>query len=79
MGSAAVCSLASGFLNSLIGRRRLFLVSGAIFVAGALCSALAPNKEVLLVGRLILGVGVGFVSATSPVYISEVAPANVRL
>lgn len=78
VGSAAVFSLVSGFLNSFVGRRALFLTSSFAFICGALSCALAPNKQVLLVGRVIQGIGIGLVSTTSPLYISEIAPLKSR-
>lgn len=78
VGSAAVFSLVSGLLNSFVGRRGLLLTSSFIFVCGAICCAIASNKETLLVGRLINGVGIGLVSTTSPIYISEIAPLESR-
>ena len=78
VGGAALFSLVSGLLNSFIGRRRLMMLSSITFIGGAICCALATNKELLLVGRLINGVGIGLVSATVPVFISEIAPNESR-
>src|SRR5581483_1542342 len=49
-----------------------------VFLAGALVSALTPTETLLLAGRFIVGIGIGFSSVVAPLYISEVAPANVR-
>jgi sugar porter (SP) family MFS transporter len=54
------------------------LWAGAVFGVGALLSAFAPTIEVLLAGRAIVGIAIGISSVVSPLYISEVAPAEVR-
>jgi MFS transporter, SP family, galactose:H+ symporter len=60
------------------GRRMTLLSSGIIFAVGALLSAIAPSDAVLLAARLIVGIAIGFTSVVAPLYISEVAPADVR-
>jgi len=68
----------SGGIADRIGRRLTLLAAGVIFFVGAIVSALTPNETVLLCGRFVVGVGVGFSSVIAPLYISEVAPASVR-
>ena len=60
------------------GRRSLILVSAAVFIVGAIVSAIAPDTLVLILSRVLIGVGIGVASAVAPVYISEVAPAEIR-
>lgn len=48
-----------GKLSDLFGRKRLYLISIALFILGSLASALAPTMEFLLLGRGIQGVGAG--------------------
>ena len=40
--------------------------------------ALAPNVAVLIVGRLILGLGFGKALMIAPIYLSETAPEHMR-
>jgi MFS transporter, SP family, galactose:H+ symporter len=68
----------AGALADYIGRRWTLLSAGIVFLIGAIISALTPNEAVLLVGRFIVGIGIGFSSVVAPLYISEVAPADVR-
>ena len=74
----ALSSLAAGPLNTTFGRRPVILAAAAIFTVGAIVMGSAPNYEVLVFGRLVIGVGIGFASLTTPVYIAEVAPSKLR-
>ncbi|XP_061140145.1 proton myo-inositol cotransporter-like isoform X1 [Syngnathus typhle] len=78
VGAAAISSLSGGFLNGLLGRRKCTLLASFIFTFGGLILTFAPNKEVLLVGRIIIGLGIGVASMTLPVYIAEVSPPHMR-
>ncbi len=60
------------------GRRRMILLAATVFSIGALGSAAAPNTEVLVIARVVIGVAIGLASAAAPVYISEVAPPESR-
>ena len=68
----------SGWLSDRFGRRAAIIVSSLVFMAGAAAMALAPSISVLIVGRAIVGLGVGLASTVVPIYISECAPANFR-
>ena len=59
IGAAAVSSLVGGYLNDWFGRRIVILIASAVFTAGAAVMAVTQSKEMLLVGRLIVGIGVG--------------------
>ncbi|WP_336766506.1 sugar porter family MFS transporter [Pantoea dispersa] len=75
---AAFGALASGHFAAAVGRRKIILVLAIIFALGALGTALAPDLSWMIFFRLVLGVAVGGASATVPVYIAEMAPANKR-
>src|SRR5579862_1359059 len=75
---AAVGALTGGRLADIFGRRMMLLVTALIFVAGALVCAAAPSLNVLVIGRLIVGLGIGFSTSTVPIYISEVSPPQTR-
>ncbi|XP_057692171.1 proton myo-inositol cotransporter-like isoform X2 [Corythoichthys intestinalis] len=78
VGAAAISSLGGGFCNGLLGRRLCTLLASFIFTIGGFIMTFAPNKEVLLVGRIIIGLGIGLASMTLPVYIAEVSPPHMR-
>jgi len=75
---AAVGALAGGRLADIFGRRALLIVTAIIFAAGALLCAAATSADMLVVGRIIVGIGIGLSSGTVPVYISEVSPPDAR-
>ncbi|KAK7391043.1 hypothetical protein VNO78_19349 [Psophocarpus tetragonolobus] len=60
------------------GRRATMLMAGFIFIAGVAFNAAAQNLPMLIVGRLLLGSGVGFANQAVPVFLSEVAPSRIR-
>uniref|UniRef100_A0A8D0AXH8 Proton myo-inositol cotransporter n=1 Tax=Salvator merianae TaxID=96440 RepID=A0A8D0AXH8_SALMN len=78
VGAAALSALAGGALNGWCGRRACILLASFIFTAGAALLAFAGDKETLLGGRIVVGLGIGVTSMTVPVYIAEVAPPHLR-
>ena len=75
---ALVGALVAGVLADKIGRRVTILLAAALFTVGALFEALAPNTTVLIIGRLIVGFGVGVASVAAPLYAAEQAPTRLR-
>ena len=78
MFGAAVGAVGSGWLSFRLGRKKSLMIGAILFVAGSLFSAAAPNVEVLLVSRVLLGLAVGVASYTAPLYLSEIAPEKIR-
>src|SRR5215469_2519242 len=75
----AVCgSTLSGRFTDVIGRKRAILITAAIFTVGSILCAVSGNVPVLIVGRLAVGIAIGVASYTAPLYISEMAPPNLR-
>ncbi|KAJ7946986.1 Sugar transport protein [Quillaja saponaria] len=61
-----------------IGRRITMLIAGIFFIVGTVLNAAATNLAMLIVGRLLLGCGVGFANQAVPVFLSEIAPTRIR-
>ncbi|KAG6615957.1 putative proton myo-inositol cotransporter [Phytophthora cinnamomi] len=78
VGGAIAGAALSGVGNHTFGRRRVILSSSALFAIGAGLMAVAGTFVVLLVGRLIVGVGIGCASMTVPLYIAEASPPQIR-
>ena len=68
----------SGPLSDRLGRRRLIITAGVVFTAGAILAAAAPTVGVLLAARFILGMAVGCAALIVPLYLSEIAPTEIR-
>ncbi|WPG99444.1 Hypothetical protein R9X50_00225800 [Acrodontium crateriforme] len=71
-------ALFSGFLADRYGRRSTIIAGCGIFMVGVVVQVGAVEFAALILGRLIGGLGVGFVSAINVLYMSEVAPRKVR-
>ncbi|GAB3667227.1 sugar porter family MFS transporter [Halopiger thermotolerans] len=78
MVGAIIGAAFGGRLADRLGRRRLILVGAVIFFVGSLIMAIAPTVEILILGRIIDGIGVGFASVVGPLYISEISPPKIR-
>eukprot|EP01018_Ginkgo_biloba_P001836 Gb_01325 [translate_table: standard] len=73
-----VSTYGASFVTRNFGRRSSILVGGSSFLVGAALNAGAENMAMLIIGRLLLGVGVGFGNQAVPLYLSEMAPAKIR-
>ena len=71
-------ALLSGPGNSRFGRRPMIILASIVFTAGAMLLAVAGSYQILLIGRVIVGLGVGVASHTVPMYIAEAAPTHMR-
>ena len=74
----AVGAFFAGRLADLVGRRSVMIMAALLFVVGALIQGLTDVHGLFVAARFAGGMAVGAASVLSPLYISEVAPANVR-
>ena len=70
--------LIAGMLSDFLGRKKTMLISAVLFSISAIGCAFCADFTQLVIYRIIGGLGIGVVSIVSPVYISEVSPAEVR-
>ena len=70
--------LIAGMLSDFLGRKKTMLISALLFSISAIGCALSADFTQLVIFRMIGGFGIGIVSIVSPIYISEVSPAEVR-
>jgi sugar porter (SP) family MFS transporter len=75
---AVVGAALSGFSADALSRRRTKIISGSIYVVGAIASAVSQTSAELIAARFVLGIAVGAASFVSPMYISELAPKRIR-
>ena len=71
-------ALFAGSLADWVGRRSTIIAGCGIFSLGVVLQVASTTVALLVPGRLIAGIGVGFVSAIIILYMSEVAPKAVR-
>jgi MFS family permease len=69
----AATALSTGLLADRLGRRRVLMAALVLGVVGDLLVAMAPSTGVYLLGRAIVGVGLGAVYGASFAYIRAVA------
>ena len=77
IGSIAGASFA-GMTSDAIGRKKTMLIAAVFFCICAIGCAESTSFAHLVAFRIIGGVGVGFVSIVSPIYISEISVAEKR-
>lgn len=71
-------ALFAGSLADWLGRRATIISGCGVFIVGVVLQVASSAVPLLVAGRLIAGIGVGFVSAVIILYMSEVAPKSVR-
>lgn len=74
----AIGAFAAGRLADRIGRRAVMMIAAVLFLVSALAAGAASVSILFILARIVGGLGVGAASVLTPVYISEVVPANVR-
>jgi len=75
---AVAGALIAGWSADLISRRRTKIISGCVYVIGAVGCALAHSYWQILAGRFWLGLAVGCASFVGPMYIAELVPPRIR-
>jgi len=73
-----VGALIAGVLSDRFGRKRLLIAAALLFAATSLGNAFANNFAIFIAWRMLGGVAIGLASNLSPMYIAEVAPAQIR-
>jgi sugar porter (SP) family MFS transporter len=73
-----VGAIVAGSLSDRFGRKRLLLLSALLFAVTSIGNALAPAFAIFIAWRMLGGVAIGLASNLSPMYIAEIAPAQMR-
>ena len=68
----------AGVMSDRLGRKLTMILSAVLFSVSAIGCALSGSFTVLVIYRIIGGVGIGVVSIISPLYISEVSIPRYR-
>jgi DHA2 family multidrug resistance protein len=78
LAANAVVIPASGWLTSVFGRRRFYLICTVTFTASSFLSGIAPNLEFLILMRILQGLGGGPVVPMSQAVMWEIFPLEQR-
>jgi sugar porter (SP) family MFS transporter len=71
-------AIIAGDVADFIGRRITIILGCMIFCVGGILQTASTGLGVMVAGRLIAGLGVGFISAIVILYMSEIAPKKIR-
>jgi SP family sugar:H+ symporter-like MFS transporter len=74
----AVGAFGAGTLADSIGRRPTMLLNAILFLLSAVATGAASSAEVFIAARIAGGIAIGAASILAPMYIAEVAPAQIR-
>lgn len=76
--TATLAMMVSGPLSDAFGRRTVLRYAAILYAISAIASALAPTFIILVIARMIGGLGVGASLILAPMYIAEIAPPAIR-
>ena len=76
--AATLAMMVAGPLSDRVGRKPVLRYAALLFLVSAVMSALAPTFLLLVVARMIGGLGVGAALIIAPMYIAEISPSNMR-
>ena len=76
--TATFSMMIAGPLSDKYGRRTILKVAAILFLISAIVSAFAPSFLILVIARMVGGLGVGAALIIAPMYIAEIAPAKYR-
>jgi sugar porter (SP) family MFS transporter len=75
---AAAGALSAGRIADHFGRLTVMRIAAVLFLVSAIGTGFAPSLWVLIIFRIIGGLGVGMASVIAPAYIAEISPARIR-
>ncbi|KAI3443503.1 hypothetical protein Pfo_000168 [Paulownia fortunei] len=76
--AALIASFFASAMTKKFGRRKSMMLGSLIILVGAIINGAAVHVSMLIVGRFLLGIGVGFAKQSVPLYLSEMSPYNYR-
>lgn len=68
----------SGWLSDVIGRKRYFLISIALFTASSFLCGIAPNLTTLVIARILQGIGGGGLAPVEQSILADTFPPKQR-
>ncbi|KAF9894942.1 hypothetical protein FE257_004564 [Aspergillus nanangensis] len=71
-------AMSTGSLSDRYGRERMLAIASVVFIIGAVIQSASYTIVQIIIGRIVLGYGVGGCAAGVPLYQSEIAPPTLR-
>ena len=71
-------AMVAGWASDKYGRKNVLILTSILFAISAIGAALPSNLTQFAIFRFIGGLGIGAASMVSPLYITELAPAEIR-
>ncbi|MBI2517652.1 MAG: sugar porter family MFS transporter [Opitutae bacterium] len=78
LAGGTVSSLVAGALADLLGRKKLMLVAGGLFLASVALIVTSRGFAPLFAGRTLQGLSAGMIAVVVPLYLAETLPAPIR-
>jgi MFS transporter, SP family, galactose:H+ symporter len=75
---AFIGAMCSGVCANYFGRRKSIMLTALFYMIGAACIVWADSTLIIIIGRCVLGVGIGIAAMVAPMYLSEISPPKVR-
>ncbi|MCO5613442.1 hypothetical protein L7F22_067718 [Adiantum nelumboides] len=76
--AALIATFFASVVSKRLGRKVTMFCAGMFFIAGTVIGTAGQNLAMIIIGRALLGCGLGFSNQAVPVYLSEVAPPRTR-
>lgn len=71
-------AISAGYLTTVLSRKFTLILAVLLYIISAIGSGIADSLSVLVSYRVILGLSIGMIAMTSPMYIAEISPSNIR-
>jgi MFS family permease len=77
-GGSTISSLIAGFFADWVGRKKMVIISGLLFVLSVAIIVSSHGFATLLIGRLLQGLSGGVIAVVVPLYLAECLSAGSR-
>ena len=73
-----IASLFAGTLADLLGRKKMMIAGGLMFVVSILLIFVSAGYSTLLIGRILMGLSGGVICVVVPLFMAECLPTAFR-
>ena len=73
-----VGAIITSFIGDSLGRKKSIFIGACIMIVGAILQSSSYSVGQMLTGRIVSGIGMGFMNSTAPVFQSEFSPKAQR-